>query len=234
MFDTAARSSGLPAATSSGSDRVESRVNSPDGAMCCSHIPASSTRCRRNASWWLVTAVSTARMSSGPTLGSSRRISGTRQRPVSRNPRSRKYAKFGGTAGCACASGGFANPPAANEASTTAVSAAKVGCSYRSCGVRLRPSLAALIAMAIAIRESPPRAKKLAFGSTELTPKHCDQMRCNVASVCDCPWRATSTVEESVPKPAGAPTGKPLLSAGTCAAQTVCLGSTQCRWRANA
>ena len=124
---------------------------------------------------------------------------------------------------------GFRHPPAANEASTTATSAAKVGCSYRSCGVMLRPSLAALIAMLIAIRESPPSSKKLAFRSTELTPKHCDQMRCNVASVCDCPGRATLTVEESVEEP----TGEPLLSAGTCDAQTVCLGSTQCRWRAN-
>ncbi len=34
----------------------------------------------------------------------------------------------------------------------------------------------AAIAMLIAIKESPPRSKKLALRSTELTPRHCDQM----------------------------------------------------------
>lgn len=196
--------------------------------MCCSHIPALSTSCSRNASWWLATAVSTARTSSEPTLGSRRRINGTRQRPVSRSPRSRKYAIFGGTAGCASATGALANPLAANEASTAAVSAAKVGYSYRSCGVMVRPSLAADIAMLMAIRESPPMSKKLALRSMELTPMHCSQMRRNVVSVCDSPFCATSTV----PAPAPAPTGEPLLPAGTCD-HTMCLGSTQCRWRAN-
>lgn len=105
MPKTAARSSGLPAATPSGTDRLESPVNSAGAAMCCSHIPSLPTRCRRNASWWLTTAVSTARISGSPILGSRRRISGTRQRPVSRNPRSRKYVTLGGTAGFACASG---------------------------------------------------------------------------------------------------------------------------------
>lgn len=127
MPKTAARSSGLPAATPLGTDRLESPVNSGGAAMCCSHIPSLPTRCRRNASWWLTTAVSTARISGSPILGSRRRISGTRQRPVSRNPRSRKYVTLGGTAGFACASGGFANPLDANDASTAAVSEARVG-----------------------------------------------------------------------------------------------------------
>ena len=67
--------------------------------MCCSHVPARSTICRRNASWWFVTAVSTDRTSSSVTPGLSRRIRGTHHRPRSRSPCSRKYAIFGGTGG---------------------------------------------------------------------------------------------------------------------------------------
>ena len=36
-------------------------------------------------------------------------------------------------------------------------------------------------------QESPPMSKKLAFRSTEATPRHCDQMRCSVASSGDRP-----------------------------------------------
>ncbi|CFE39318.1 Uncharacterised protein [Mycobacterium tuberculosis] len=90
----------------------------------------------------------------------------------------------------------------------------------------VRPSLAAAIAMLIAIKESPPRSKKLAFRSTELTPRHCDQMRCSVTSVCDSPLRAASTV--AAVEPSAVPAGEPLFAPGACA-QTVWLGSTQCR-----
>ncbi len=69
-------------------------------------------------SWWLATAVSTARISGKPDLGTRRRISGTRQRPVSRNPRSRKHATQEPPG-----SGLAANPLDANEARTAAGSA---------------------------------------------------------------------------------------------------------------
>ena len=45
----------------------------------------------------------------------------------------------------------------------------------------------AVIATLMAISESPPRSKKLAFRSIEPTPRHSAQMRCNVASIGELP-----------------------------------------------
>ena len=51
--------------------------------------------------------------------------------------------------------------------------------------MRSSPSLAAVIATLIAISESPPSSKKLAVRLIEPTPRHCAQIRCNVASICE-------------------------------------------------
>ncbi len=75
---------------------------------------------------------------------------------------------FGGTGGCTTSLGDWrASPPAAYRATRALASAATVWFSYRSCGVRSRPSLAAAIATLMATSESPPSSKKLAFRSTE-------------------------------------------------------------------
>ena len=95
---------------------------------------------------------------------------------------------FGGTGGCTTSLGDWrASPPAAYRATSALASAATVWFSYRSCGVRSSPSWAAVIATLIATSESPPSSKKLAFRSIESTPRHCAQMRCNVASIGDLP-----------------------------------------------
>ena len=91
-----------------------------------------------------------------------------RQRPASRSPCSRKYAMFGGTGGCTTSLGDWrASPPAAYRATSALASAATLWFSYRSCGVRSSPSLAAVIATLIATSESPPSSKKLALRSIE-------------------------------------------------------------------
>ena len=136
---------------------------------------------------------------------------------------------FGGTGGCTTSPGDWrASPPAAYRATRALASPATVGLSYRSCGVRSSPSWEAAIATLMATSESPPRSKKLAFRSIEPTPRHCAQMRCNVASIGELPlvtaWVGSAAPpdgEAAVPFVAGAP------STHFAAA----LWSTQCRWR---
>ncbi|SKZ38000.1 Uncharacterised protein [Mycobacteroides abscessus subsp. abscessus] len=103
-------------------------------------------------------------------------------------------------------------------------SEATVWFSYRSCGVISRPSLAALIAMLIAISESPPISKKLAVRSTLPTPRHCAQIRASVASIGVCPV-AEGALESAAVFSASIPCVPANRAAALC--------STQCRSRAN-
>src|SRR3981189_233707 len=125
---------------------------------------------------------------------------------------------FGGTGGCTTSLGDWrASPPAAYRATRALASAATVWLSYRSCGVRSSPSWAAVIATLIATSESPPNSKKWAFRSIEPTPRHCAQMRCNVASIGDLPFVA-AWVWSAAPDGGGA---IPLVGAASDAHPTV-------------
>ena len=119
--------------------------------------------------------------------------------------------------------------PSAYRAASTLASAATVWFSYRSCGVRSSPSLAAVIATLIAISESPPSSKKLAFRSIESMPRHCDQMRCSVVSICDLPFVGRARAAPAEPDGAVA---VPFVAHGTRQpTRRFALCSTQCRCR---
>ena len=138
--------------------------------MCCSHVPARSTSRRRNASWWLATAVSTARTSS--TLTPWRRAAGSAG-PASGRPRATRVR---GSARCSaepagCAVGARWFRQAAGRVlrhRRRPPGRPRSGARRDPAGVTSRPALVAVVAMPIAIRESPPRSKKLAFRSIEL------------------------------------------------------------------
>ena len=85
--------------------------------------------------------------------------------------------------------------------------------------MRSRPSLAAVIATLMAISESPPSSKKLAFRSTEPTPRHCAQMRCNVASIGDLPFVAAACVSA----PADGVHRRPVRRGGTAGPRGGCV-----------
>ena len=89
----------------------------------------------------------------------------------------------------------------------------------------VKPALEAFVEMPIAISESPPNSKKLAFRSSEVTPRHCVQMRCSVASVADWPLAGAAS---------GAVGGRVRRDSSVAGLVTprIVFGSIQCRSRA--